>query len=54
MDCDQKSKLSGLKKKLVTIHSNGKTIFSFTHIEGIPLGTGEGVDVVSRGASGMG
>ena len=36
------------------IHSNGQTIFSLAHIEGITPGAGEDVDEVARGASGMG
>ena len=36
------------------IHSSGQTIFSLAHIEGITLGTGEKVDEVAGGASGMG
>ena len=38
----------------MAINSRGQTIFSFTHIEGITLGTGEEVDEVAGGASGMG
>ena len=34
----------------MAIYSSGQTIFGFTHIEGITLGTGEKVAV---GASGM-
>ena len=40
----------------MAIHSSGQTIFSFTHIEEITLGTGEEVDEVEEiagGASGM-
>jgi hypothetical protein len=47
--------LSGLfGGETVAIHSSGQIIFSFTHIEGITLGTGEEVDEVAGGASGMG
>ena len=38
----------------MAIHSSGQTTFCFTHIEGITLDTGEEVDEVSGGASGMG
>ena len=38
----------------MTIHSSGQTIFDFIHVEGITLGTGEEVNVVAGGASGMG
>ena len=38
----------------MAIHSSGQTIFSLTHIEGIPLSAGEEVDEVAGGASGMG
>jgi hypothetical protein len=37
----------------VAIHSSGQTIFSLSHIEGITLGTGEEIDEVAGGASGM-
>ena len=37
----------------MAINSRGQTIFSFTHIEGITLGTGEEVHEVAGGASGM-
>jgi hypothetical protein len=33
---------------------SGQTIFSFTHIKGIILGTGEEVDEIAGGATGMG
>jgi hypothetical protein len=38
----------------VAIHSSGRTIFSFTHIEGIILGAGEVIEQVAGGGSGMG
>ena len=38
----------------MAVHSSGQTIFSFAHIEGITLGTGEEVDEVAGGPSGMG
>ena len=38
----------------MAINSRGQTIFSFTHIEGITLGTGEEVDEIAGEASGMG
>ena len=38
----------------MAIHSSGKTIFSFTHIEVITLGVGEELDEVAGGAGGMG
>ena len=38
----------------MAIHSNGQTIFSFTHIKDITLGADEKVDEVAGGASGMG
>ena len=38
----------------VAIHSSRRTIFGFTHVEGIPLGAGEKLDEVAKGASGMG
>ena len=38
----------------MAIHSSGQTVFSLTHIEGITLGSGEEVDEVAGGASGMG
>ena len=38
----------------MAIHFSGQTIFSFTHTEGIMLGTGEEVDEVVGGACGMG
>ena len=34
----------------MAIHSSGRTIFSFTHIEEITLGAGEEVEEVSGGA----
>ena len=36
------------------IHSNGNTVFSLPHIEGITLGAGEEVNEVAGGAGGMG
>ena len=49
-----RGKLSGLLEVgPVAIHSSGQTIFSLAHIEGISLGTGEEVDEVAGGASGM-
>ena len=38
----------------MAIHSSGQTVFSLSHIEGIRLGTGEEVDEVAGGASGIG
>ena len=38
----------------MAIHSNGQTVLSFPHIEGITLGAGEEVDEVAGRASGMG
>jgi hypothetical protein len=35
----------------VAIHSNGQTIFSLSHIEGITLGAGEEIDEVAGRAS---
>ena len=37
----------------MSIHSSGQIIFNFTHIEGITLDTGEEVDDVGGGPSGM-
>ena len=37
----------------MAIHSSGQTIFSSNHIGGIILVTGEEVDEVAGGASGM-
>ena len=37
----------------MTIHPNGQTVFSFSHIEDIPLGSDEEVDEVVGEASGM-
>ena len=37
----------------MAIHSNGQTVFSLSHIEGITLGAGEEVDEVAGGASNM-
>ena len=42
-----------VKGSIVAIYSSGQTIFSFTHIEDITLGTGEEVDEVAGGASAM-
>ena len=42
VDCDQKGYIVGnIGGRKVSIHSNGQTIFSFTHIEVITLGAGE-------------
>ena len=41
------NKLLGLLAGMVTIPSSGQTSFSFSHIEGITLGTGEEVDEVA-------
>ena len=38
----------------MAIHSNGQTVFSLSHIEGITLGAGEEVDEVAGGAINMG
>ena len=38
-----------VRQGTVTIHSDGQTIFSFTHMKNITLGAGE----VAGGASGM-
>ena len=38
---------------IVTIHSSGQTIFSFTHIESISLVTVEEVDEIAGGARSM-
>ena len=38
---------------MVTIHYCGQTIFSFTHIESIPLDAGEKVDEIAEGTSDM-
>ena len=43
-----------VKGGTLAIHSNGQTIFSFTHIEGITLDAGEEVDEVAGGASSLG
>ena len=37
----------------MAIHSNGQTISSLVHIEGITLGANEEIDEVAEGASGM-
>ena len=39
---------------MVATHSNGQTIFSFTHIEGITVDAGEEVEQVAGGATVMG
>ena len=41
-------------RRTEAIHSSSQTISSFTHIVDITLGTGEEVDEVAGGASGMG
>ena len=38
----------------MTIHSSGQIVFGFSQIEGVTLGTGEDIDEVARGATGMG
>ena len=51
VDCDQKGYIFWIVRGgTAAIHSSRQTIFGFTHIEGITLGTGEKVAV---GASGM-
>ena len=42
MDCDRKVQTVGIVgREMVAIHFNGQTAFSFTHIEGMTLGTSE-------------
>ena len=38
----------------MAIPSSGQTVFSYTHIEGIKLGTDEELDEVAEGATNMG
>ena len=39
---------------MTVIHSGGKIVFSFTHIESVTLDVGEEVNEIAGGASGMG
>ena len=53
--CDWKGQIFRIiREEMVTIQPNGQTAFGSSYIEGITLGTGEKVDEVAGGASGMG